>query len=377
MEFEDFLKTKGEEYKEFDSSRAPRLFKALKLSVHTKIISIIGTNGKGSTGRFLAQMLYANHKNVGHFTSPHLLSLNERFWKNGENLSLDRLNQAFLTLDKEILKEASYFEVLTFLAFKVFEDCDFLVLEAGLGGEFDSTTTCTKGDLSLFTSISLDHQDLLGDTLTQIATTKLNAMCDEAILGINSKEVQDLAKKIAKQKGANLEILENIPQKIQDYCHKMQYPNYQKENLSLAYRALQKLGFTCDLDSLCRLSLQGRMQKLRDNIYLDVAHNVSGAQKILEEFSKNFSKEKLILIYNSYFDKNPKEILKTLKPLIKEVQILEIKNNPRIIKKEILEKILKDLQIPFSDFKELNASQKYLVCGSFSVVGAFLSKELK
>ena len=371
MELEEFLKDKGLEYAPFDSTRALRLFKALNLSIFAKIINIIGTNGKGSTGRFLAQMLRSKGLNVAHFTSPHLLSVNERFWQNGENLSLEILNRNFLELDREILKEASYFETLTFLAFKVFKNCDYLILEAGVGGEFDSTITCKNGDLALFTSISLDHQDMLGESLEEIATTKLNAMHKEAILGINPQEIQAIAKQIAIKKGTHLEILEEIPQEIKKYCEKMHYPKYQEENLSLAYFVFKKLGFTCDLAELPRMSLQGRMQKLKENIWLDVAHNVGGARKILEEFRENFSKRKLNLIYNSYLDKNPKEILKILKPILKEIQIFKV-NNPRIIDQSQLEKILNELEINFSDFKEIKQDEIYLVCGSFSVVSEFL-----
>ena len=155
----EFLDKKGQEYAPFEPKRAPEILALLNLTLpkKLKVIHIIGTNGKGSTGRFLALMLYQKGFNVGHFTSPHLLNFNERFWLNGKNLADEILEEAFLELDFTLLKEASYFEVLTFLAFRVFGDCDYLVLEAGLGGEFDSTTTCFKRDLTLFTHIGIDH----------------------------------------------------------------------------------------------------------------------------------------------------------------------------------------------------------------------------
>ena len=389
---EAFLESKGAEYAPFDPARAPKLLAklGLKFSNNQSIIQVIGTNGKGSTGRFLALMLKMLGVKVGHFTSPHLLCLNERFWINGANISDSALNVAFLELNHETLKEASYFEVLTFLAFRVFRDCEVVILEAGLGGEYDSTTTCVKADITLFTSIGIDHQEYLGDTLEKIATTKLNAMAKHAILGFQSEDcIEGIAKGIAKAKGAHLEILKEIPQEIQDYVTK-NYPSYQGKNLSLAWAGLLMLNkirplpnfelgnvsldsaLSAFLKDLPALDLQGRMQKLAHNIYLDVAHNTDGAKALMESLKKmNFIKDKYILIYNSYFDKNPKAILTLLKPIIVQVQILPLQN-PRVIAKPMLEDILQELGIAYCDFGEIREDSQYLVCGSFSVVGKFL-----
>ncbi|CAM2845767.1 bifunctional folylpolyglutamate synthase/dihydrofolate synthase [Helicobacter burdigaliensis] len=372
MELEKFLKKKGLEYAPFDKTRASRIYKQLALKTDFKAIHILGTNGKGSTGRFLALMLKELGYKVGHFTSPHLLELGERFWLNGKNASKESLQEAFNALYTPILEEASYFEVLTFLAMVYFKDCDYLVLEAGLGGEFDSTSACVTPILSLFTSIGKDHEEFLGESIEEIASTKLRAMGKEAILGIqNDKAIESIAKEIAKQKGANLEILvrEKIEKSVLEYIKSKHYPPYQAENLSLAFCALKKLGKDFALEKLPPLDLQGRMQKIAPNIYLDVLHNPLGAKKSLEYFSK----EKLIIVYNSYLDKKPKEILGILKPIIKRVEILEVFNS-RIIDKRELEDILQELNIPYEYFREIKEGEKYLVCGSFSVVGEFLKR---
>ncbi|WP_276952626.1 bifunctional folylpolyglutamate synthase/dihydrofolate synthase [Helicobacter rodentium] len=393
-QLERFLDEKGQEYAPFDPLRAPRILKQLKIphSATQRVIQIIGTNGKGSTGRFLSLMLYKLGVNVGHFSSPHLLCLGERFWKNGANLSRETLNEAFLALDSVAesgLEQASYFEVLTFLALSVFSDCEVLVLEAGLGGEFDSTTTCVKADLSLFTSIGLDHQEFLGDTLEKIATTKLNAMSKRAILGFQSEVnedkniVKEIAKRIAKEKNAQLKILDGIPTQIEQFVKTKDYPTYQAKNLTLAYNGLlalreileqkpKEIALDSLLESLPPLDLQGRMQKLAPNLYLDVAHNVNAAQALVEHFKKNgFSQNKCVLIYNSFFDKRPSAVLSALKPIIQRVEILKVINE-RIIEKTKLEQILQDLEIEFKDFEGINPQENYLVCGSFSVVARFL-----
>ena len=126
------------------------------------------------------------------------------------------------------------------------------------------------------------------------------------------------------------------------------------------------------LSNLPKLDLQGRMQKLAHNIYLDVAHNVDGAKALMEYLKIiNFIKDKYILIYNSYFDKNPKAILTILKPIVAQVQILPLQNK-RVIAKSILENILQELDIAYCDFSGIREDRQYLVCGSFSVVGKFL-----
>lgn len=372
-ELEKFLEKKGAEYAPFDPKRAPKILKTFNIPfLKPKVIHIIGTNGKGSTGRFLALMLYQQGFNVGHFTSPHLFSLEERFWHNGKNIALEKLEQAFLEFDTTFLKEASYFEILTFLALKVFRECDYLVLEAGLGGEFDSTTTCVKRDLTLFSAIDIDHQEFLGESLEEIAKTKLNAMAKRAILGIQvHSSVVDIAQKIAQKKQTELLVLDSksLLPSIKAYCKKHHYARFQEENLALAYSGFKALGFDMNLGELKDLDLQGRAQQIAPNIWLDVLHNPNGARAILE----NFSKEKYILVYNSYLDKNPKEILKILKPIIKRVEIIEISSSRRI-PKEQLEDILRGMDLDFMDFCSIQKDEKYLVCGSFCVVAEFLKR---
>lgn len=390
VKLESFLEKKGVEYAPFDPNRAPKLLNQLKLKFNKSqvVVQIIGTNGKGSTGRFLAFMLKAFGVRVGHFTSPHLLSLCERFWIDGENVPESTLENIFNSLNIEILKKASYFEVLTFLAFRVFKDCEVVILEAGVGGEYDSTTTCCTANLTLFTSIGIDHEEFLGTNLEEIATTKFNAMAKVAVLGIQRESrVAEIAKQIAQKKDAYLVHIEMIPQVITEYIKMHGYPSYQAQNLTLAWQGLIELNnikkisslkLESKLDSLLKslletlppLDLQGRFQSLTPRIHLDVLHNIDGAKALLEHYNA-FSKNKTILIYNSYSDKNIKAILSLLKPMVERVEIFEVKNS-RIVKKSILEQILQELSIPYCDFTCLNKESQYLVCGSFSVVAKFL-----
>ncbi|MCW8837734.1 MAG: bifunctional folylpolyglutamate synthase/dihydrofolate synthase, partial [Thiovulaceae bacterium] len=115
--------------------------------------------------------------------------------------------------------------------------------------------------------------------------------------------------------------------------------------------------------------LFGRLSKINDNIIVDVGHNPLAAASIVDELLG----EKYILIYNSYKDKDYKMILKILKPIIKEVQIIDIFGQ-RVENKSSLHQILKDLKIEYSPYYEIRPNNKYLVFGSFSVVETFLKE---
>lgn len=157
-----FLEAKPLYYKEIDHKRVHLAYDMLKFEiVHPVTVHIVGTNAKGSTGRILSHLAHKSGLSVGHYSSPHILKFNERIWLNGEDASDEVLEVAHQRLWKLLgssMSEAlSYFEYTTLLAFVVFEKCDLVVLEAGLGGEFDATNVCAK-ELSIITPIGLDHQ---------------------------------------------------------------------------------------------------------------------------------------------------------------------------------------------------------------------------
>ena len=223
MSLNEVLLSKGAEYAPFDTSRAKRIYDSIVpifgfdkcFGTRCKVIHIIGTNGKGSTGRFIAMGLEQQKKSVLHFTSPHLFEFNERFFvSNGEfqgDIPRDRLESIHQKLWAiESVREASYFEYATFLALVLGMEYEYLVLEAGVGGEFDSTSVI-KANVSVFTLIGLDHQEMLGEHIEQIATTKLRAMSEYAILARqNHKEVEQIAREIALQKGAKCVLWEGL-----------------------------------------------------------------------------------------------------------------------------------------------------------------------
>lgn len=414
------------------------------------IIHILGTNGKGSTGRFITLGLAQNGYKVLHFTSPHLFDFNERFYmanmqscadfedfadcgakssaqkkfakssvrdSNQHRIATHReLENAHLWLQRfPIVRESSYFEYATLLALYLAKDCDFFVCEAGLGGEFDSTSVLSA-DLSIFTPIGIDHEEFLGSDIASIAGSKLRAMGKNVLLAPQRfAQCKKIAQQIAQQKNAHLFTIPNLhkiiisdqsndsnAQNFNKYaqkfskifhCENMQpldsifwrdfaqyiaknaYPQFLQENLFCAIFALLFWNLRFDFTTLKTLDLRGRCEIIAPNILLDVGHNVECAKVLKHTIVQKFGKKNIILVYNAYFDKAISAILSILKPVVSEVLILKVKND-RIIKKAELEEILHNLGLKYSDFApaKLHKDNNYVVFGSFSVVAEFLTK---
>jgi len=374
---ESFLNAKPLYYDTIDYGRMPRIYASIKRALPLpKIIHIIGTNGKGTTGRFIAAALYSFGVAVGHYTSPHILKFNERIWLNGSDVSDKELEDAhqklMQLLKREDAEALSYFEYTTLLAMVVYREMEYVVLEAGLGGEYDATAVF-ENVLTVVTPISIDHEAFLGDTIEEIAQTKLNAIQKSAIVAKQPyKETLSVVKTVAEKRGVTIafykELLDDvILQQIESIAKRAGLPNYLQENMSVAAAVIKKLGFTLDENSFKEGRLFGRASKIAENIIVDVGHNTLAATALC----KTLLGKKFLLIYNSYSDKNYPEILKILAPIISKVLLLEV-NDSRIEKREIMQQNLQNLKIAYEDFKRLESDKEYLVFGSFSVVEAFL-----
>ena len=154
---EQFLNSKPLYYDKIDYTAMPKIWESVKHYFSLpKIIHIIGTNGKGSTGRFLAEYLYGSGFSCGHFSSPHIKRFNERFWKNANEATDTLLEEAhkklISILPKAFRESISYFEYSALLAAVLFEDSDYAIFEAGLGGEYDATNVFKK-ELSFYTKV--------------------------------------------------------------------------------------------------------------------------------------------------------------------------------------------------------------------------------
>jgi dihydrofolate synthase/folylpolyglutamate synthase len=433
----EFLETKPLYYKEIDHERVHVAYNILKPHIkRPTTVHIVGTNGKGSTGRMIAHLARSygmengdekkikNQKSkiknsqlsVGHYTSPHILKFNERIWLNGADASDEVLEEAherlYKILGEDVSAGLSYFEYTTLLAFVVFEDCDLVVLEAGLGGEYDATNVCDK-ELSVITPIGLDHQAFLGDTIEEIAATKIRSIQKRALLapqpfdevvkaakqiafdvevelflmekGVGSKEEVRFARhsELNSESPANSKEILNDRRKyprvqVQDdettlhsplstLHSRKAWPDFLIQNAWVAMQALDILNISYDANDLRSLELFGRFYPLRDNIRIDVGHNSLAARAIVEAMEPD-----TVLIYNSLDDKDYEEVLRTLQPKIKRVEIIRI-SSQRAATLQAIEEALKKIGLAYSYFEgDIDLREHYLVFGSFYVVEGFI-----
>lgn len=378
-DLEHFLNAKPLYYDEIDYTRMPRIYNTISSYLKIpSVIHLVGTNGKGTTGRFLANALHQSGARVGHYTSPHILKFNERIWKNGADVTdavLEEAHQHLLALLTDEDAEAlSYFEYTTLLAMCVYVDVDYVVLEAGLGGEHDATNVFDK-TLSIFTPISFDHQAFLGDDLSSIARTKMRSMQKRALLGEQKEsEVIRIFESILKEKEAIGYHIKDILGKddiilVEVITKNLELPDYLSQNLATAVGAMRLLEIEPKLEYFQKPQLFGRLSSFKKNITVDVGHNVLAAEAI----AKAFYSKKVILVYNSYKDKDYEEILSALCTIIDHVQIIKV-DDVRVESEKLLKATLKRLNLKYCDFNGVDESKEYLVFGSFSVVEAFINQ---
>lgn len=377
MNLDHFLSHKPLFYNVIDYNRFPKAVVTLRDRLKIpKLIHLVGTNGKGSTGRFLATALHRSGKETGHYTSPHILRFNERIWKDGRDIADQELEAAHTTLlellPSETAEALSYFEYTTLLALIAYAGCEYVVFEAGLGGEYDATNAFDK-ILSIFTPIDFDHSAFLGNSIESIARTKLRSMQNRALLGKQKHpEVVSIATDIAHEKGCRLErVEERITPRIGELASHLAIKNglsdYLRDNLELAMCAYEMLGFEATSELFDQKALFGRLSKVAPNVTLDVGHNPLAARSI----AQSFEGKKVTLIYNTYGDKDYGEILSILQPIVESVEIIDV-DEDRIVQRELLERALEDLAIPHRRFEAVEKEKEYLVFGSFSVAETFL-----
>jgi len=379
ISFEDFITSKPLFYKEIDHQRVHNAYNILKPHIHRPLtIHIVGTNGKGSTGRIMAMLLHKEGKKIGHFSSPHILKFNERIWIEGEDSSDELLEEAhqklYGILEKNMSDALSYFEYTTLLALVATQNMDVMILEAGLGGEFDATNIVRK-ELSVITPIGLDHQDFLGNTVNEIALTKLNSIDKRVILARQPyREVYEVLENIQENREISVSIINEKENKnLLEITQKLGWAYYLYENALLSINALTLLDLPYSLDSLKEISLFGRFYSLSSNLKIDVGHNVLAVRSLIQAIKKEYGSEKIILVYNSLEDKDYETILRLLKPFIKHVEIIEMETS-RSVERLKLEESLRSLKIEYKDFQSVNMKYKYFIFGSFYVVEAFLNK---
>ena len=332
----------------------------------TKTVHVAGTKGKGSVAAMVTSVLTAAGYKAGLFTSPHLHIFNERI-RIGEKLISDEeiieLVDRLRPMVTEVNRKASYgvlttFEIITVMGFAHFKDhkTDYQVIEVGLGGRLDATNV-VQPDVCVITSISLDHTDVLGDTLAQIAAEKAGIIKPGAIV-ISSPQKEEAGKVIDEvcrkagvklikagrdvtwQPGVHEEGLQSFTVKGRKGEYSLSIPllgSYQMENAAVAVAALETLAekdprITSDAISrgLAGVKWPGRLQVLNRHplVVADGAHNPYSAGKLREALKEYFSFENGILIIGASADKDISGMAAELAPLFNQV-IITRSTHPR------------------------------------------------
>lgn len=345
-----------------------------------KIIHVAGTNGKGSTCSFITSILKEAGYKVGLYTSPFLETFTERIRINGENIPEEDVAR-IVTLIKEkieqMVKEGySYpteFEIVTTMAFYYYyeQNVDYVALEVGLGGRYDATNIIKKSLVSVIGSISLDHVNILGDSIAKIAYEKGGIIKEDgvAIVYDQSEEAKNVIKQICCDKDAKyIEVkFDDINIKKSDIYSQVydarildqDYENleikligeHQINNSILALSTIKYLennkGLKIDEKSiregLINTKWPGRIEKIKENpiFIIDGAHNEDGAISLAKAIDKNFKGKNLTLLIGMLEDKDIDSVLDILIPRFNKV-ITTTPDSPRAIESDKLkEKVAK------------------------------------
>ena len=281
------------------------------------VIQVAGTNGKGSVCAILDKIFRLSNYKTGLFTSPHLVNVNERIRINGVPIN-DLEIEKFINAYKKYIGKfnITFFECITAMSTWYFanNNVDIAIMETGLGGRLDSVSICNP-IMTIFTPISLDHTEILGDTLKKIALEKSGIM-KKNIISISSQQKHDaksVLKKEANKKNVPLYFLDKS--KMLDYDYKIKGKE-QNENANLALYALNYLknyNITeyAKKTALTHVKWYGRNQIIKKNptIIFDVGHNVNGIKSFIKYYKTLKISGKSTLIIALYSRKKIDDVI--------------------------------------------------------------------
>ncbi|MDS1004633.1 bifunctional folylpolyglutamate synthase/dihydrofolate synthase [Clostridium sporogenes] len=383
-----------------------------------KCIHIAGTNGKGSTTTMIGAVLIESGYKVGMYTSPYIEEFEERIQINGENIDKKDLSYSITKVSDvvEKVEDMGYgnpteFEIITVAMFYYFclKEVDFAVIEVGLGGRLDSTNVLDP-ILSIITSISYDHMNILGETLEEIAYEKVGIIKKAPVIMYPQKEESEkVIEKVCKEKKCELikvndnlinveiEILEKnkgfqsfrltTKKDTYDICLSLLGEHQIKNCITgiLSMEKLINLGIKIEkvsiISALKKVKWPARLEIVNKKplTVLDGAHNIDGIESLKNNVNKYFKYNKLILILGILKDKQVEDMIKTLVPLANKIITVTPHNDRGESSKELMNIVLKYNKNceHLEDYKEAYSMAKdycqeedmILVCGSLYMVG--------
>lgn len=365
-----------------------------------KFIHIAGTNGKGSVASALSAVLTEAGYKTGLYTSPAIEEFNERIRvdsipiKDEELCRIaERVKKACLEIENEGFSHPTEFETVTAAGFLYFKEqkCDYVVLEVGLGGRLDATNVIEEPELCIITSLSMDHTDRLGETLSEIATEKCGIIKGNVRVVTTEnqkKEAMEVIEKTAKAltvvktpkiKKESLSGISFDVSGINDIFFPLTGA-HQAENAALAVAAAELLNIPRDKikSGIKKTYHPARMEKISENplVIVDGAHNPSAMKYLAENVKALLPAGKKTLIIGMLKDKDYELSASVIAPLFDEIITVDIEN-PRALSKEALCSTMKKYQKNtrtasiFDVCRSLDGEGKYVVAGSLYMAGEF------
>lgn len=307
-----------------------------------RVIHIAGTNGKGSVSAYIDSILRQAGYTTALFTSPHLIKINERFRINFKECSDEELINAWCSVkdymvkgEEKGLQSLTFFEILFFMGMLIFSEkaIDYCILETGLGGRLDATVL-SNPVLSVITSISYDHTEILGDTIEKIAAEKAGIIKEGIpVVAIDEENgAFSVIERTAKEKNAPVYGLKSQELTILKKCENTidfsinsryykisnlkvkSYASYQVQNAALAVLAVKVLLPEVSQDvireGIVKMYWPGRMEEIAENVYVDGAHNPGAVHQIYNSLTD--SDKEWLLLFAVCSDKDYSEMIRVL-----------------------------------------------------------------
>lgn len=328
-----------------------RMRQAISLLDHPEenypIIHVTGTNGKGSSIAFMSQLFAEHKKKVGTFTSPHMVSIYDRICVNHKPISdkdFVRIGRRIQAMERQLLRTQaplSYFEILTLIALLYFEEeqVDVALIEVGIGGLLDATNVVI-GDVAVVTSVGLDHQETLGDSIVAIAEQKAGIFKkkERAVIGPLAEE----ARRVCELRADELGVV--LYEYGRDFSFsKGQFSNqdkmivglqlglkgtYQEENAAVALQSfllfMKQQNWQPQVKWICKALQEthwaGRLEYFERGIYLDGAHNLPALSRLVE-FIRQQEQKEIFLLFGALKRKNYQGMLSYLKQELPDVRL--------------------------------------------------------
>ncbi len=371
-----------------------------------KTIHIAGTNGKGSVGSFISQGLIENGYNVGRYTSPSVLDYRDKFIYNNKWISENEFAETVSEI-KDILSfsdcKPTVFELETAIAFYWIskKQCDFAVIETGMGGRLDATNVTDK-ILSVITPVAVDHTKFLGSTIEEIAFEKAGIIKDTAVSAQQIPSVQNILHKNSSDiTFVNNEDIKNISYSTEEtvFSYKdfknvkiTMLGKFQVENACLALEALSKLSSMGYSINNLEASLQNAVWNCRFQvisrkplIIIDGAHNPHGINALAENIRLYLKDKNLVFITGVLKDKAYDKMAETFAPFAKKIFTVT-SDSPRALPAEEYAKVISKFNNNVTACPTVEAAitsaleyDNILIFGSLSFMGeiySFFKEEL-